>query len=870
MTNRKNILLTALLFVALLGVADRGAGLEPSGGMQQDANSGQYVSKIELTGHTGQVMSIAFSPDGKKVITGSADDTARMWDAESGKELAMFKEEHLTYPVRSVAFSPNGKKVVTGASNYAVRIRDAKTGKVLQMLELPRSPNVTSVAFSPDGKKVVAGGNCGIAMIWDAESGKELQKLQCEDEDSTARGYWSSVAFLPDGRKVLVGSGKFAQIFDAESGKELQKFEVDTTAHKADYVDVTVGSAAFSPDGKKVALWCLEEVRMSYENRDVREDVTVRIFDAHSGKELHKLRAGTAVFGVTFSPDSKKLATCGSDKTAIIWDVESGKELQRLEGHTDAVMSVVFSSDGKKVATSSADKTARIWVLDSKNGGDNPPPEPPKECTCDPKPCCECTCTCGNWTGRKCDKTDSPETGCPKCHSTDTPEPAKECTCDPKPCCECTCTCGNWTGRKCDKTDSPTTGCPKCHSSPTPPPPENPPPKPPQPPEPPKECTCYPKPCCSCKCHCGNWTGQKCDGKPTSCICHRTTPPPLPVPSDTLEGIWQQLVDDAAIHDYEVKLDKQTRRYEMLHIADHAKTGLRTIYDVKYDGKTWSFDCETGTTVLKFVLTKVDNNTFEGGVAGKQKSKWVRQSPDEQKLYKDAKYGYSFRYPADWTQRTIEGLEVYFVGQPDAGFTPSVGIGVEAPNEDLLTLTKQDYQEALGAAYRKLTIKEFRVRKISGMDCLFIHFQGTRVGQDIPIDQYMLSFLYKDKTFTVTLADGSENFGKRRAVYDSILESLRFDAVPAAPQVEQVRFGVQAADNDGNGVIVEQVFEGYAGHKAGLRRGDVILAINGKKVATEKEYSDAVDASGKTMLLMVRKAGAGNIVTIAVELPTKQ
>lgn len=84
---------------------------------------------------------------------------------------------------------------------------------------------------------------------------------------------------------------------------------------------------------------------------------------------------------------------------------------------------------------------------------------------------------------------------------------------------------------------------------------------------------------------------------------------------------------------------------------------------------------------------------------------------------------------------------------------------------------------------------------------------------------------------------------------------------------EPIRFGVQAADNNGSGVIVERVFEDHAGHKAGLKRGDVILAINGKKVATEQEYSDAVDASGKTMLLMLRKAEAGNVVTIAVELP---
>ena len=95
----------------------------------------------------------------------------------------------------------------------------------------------------------------------------------------------------------------------------------------------------------------------------------------------------------------------------------------------------------------------------------------------------------------------------------------------------------------------------------------------------------------------------------------------------TLEGIWRQFVGSSALGKYEVKLDKATRKYEMARV-DAPITG-KGITNVQFDGKTWSFDSDWGSRIVKFTLTKVDNNTFEGIVDGSQKNKWVRQVPPQ-------------------------------------------------------------------------------------------------------------------------------------------------------------------------------------------------------------------------------------------------
>jgi len=138
---------------------------------------------------------VAFSPDGKQVVSGSGDDTVRLWDAATGAPLQTL-EGHTGW-VSSVAFSPDGKQVVSGSGDDTVRLWDAATGAPLQTLE-GHTGWVCSVAFSPDGKQVVSGSGDDTVRLWDAATGTALQTLEGHT------GPVTSVTFSPDGKLLPI------------------------------------------------------------------------------------------------------------------------------------------------------------------------------------------------------------------------------------------------------------------------------------------------------------------------------------------------------------------------------------------------------------------------------------------------------------------------------------------------------------------------------------------------------------------------------------------------------------------------------------------------------------------------------------------
>jgi WD40 repeat protein len=297
---------------------------------------------VAQLGHGLYVESLAFSPDGKQILTGSRDKTARLWDTVTGELIRRFTGMGA---VASVAFSPDGKQVLTGSSDKTARLWDAATGKEIRRFT-GHTEWVNSVAFSPDGKHVLTGSSGRrdkTARLWDAATGKEIRRFTGHVKQV------DSVAFSPDGKHVLTDSSdKTVRLWNVATGKEIRRFTGSGLSYDL---------VAFSPDGKQFLTTGRFE--------------GVHLWDAATGKET-VLLGRIAIFrnssslswglnSVAFSPDGKQVLTCGGDETVHLWDVATGKEIRQFVGHTDEVTSVAFSLDGKYVLSGSWDMTTRVW-----------------------------------------------------------------------------------------------------------------------------------------------------------------------------------------------------------------------------------------------------------------------------------------------------------------------------------------------------------------------------------------------------------------------------------------------------------------------------------------------------------------------------
>ncbi len=281
--------------------------------------------------HSDAVGSVAFSPDGLMLASGSKDKTIQIWDLATGKSIRTFAGDSST--IWSVAFDSNGTKLATGTGFWRVMLWDLKTGQATRTLD--HTASVWSVALSPDGKLIASGSGDKTTKISDATNGNLIYNLP----DHTDFVY--SVAFTPDGKSLVSASkDKKITIVDVETGKLLKTLE----GHGDQ-----VRSVAVTPDGKTI-------VSGSY-------DESIKIWNLETGDLMRSIKGHSDdVVSVAISPDGKFIASGSKDKTIKIWDLATGELLNTLTGHTDEVYVVTFSPDGKTIASGSKDNTIKLWL----------------------------------------------------------------------------------------------------------------------------------------------------------------------------------------------------------------------------------------------------------------------------------------------------------------------------------------------------------------------------------------------------------------------------------------------------------------------------------------------------------------------------
>ncbi|MEO6253397.1 MAG: WD40 repeat domain-containing protein, partial [Ferruginibacter sp.] len=333
---------------------------------------GQQPRLVLPVGHTKAVLALDFSMDSRLLISGSDDNTAKLWDVASGKELLSFVGH--TDRVISVKFFNNDLHLITGSEDNTAKIWNCKTGKLVFDLK-GHKDRITSVNLSPDEKLAITSSADNTAKIWNTETGQLLHTL--------VNHQWAVVKaiFSITGTKVItVSEDSKVIIWDVVTGRLLNQLthhesgvlDVCTIAgtnllitasadQTAAVIDIDSGKLIQQFSGHTNNVERVVAVKNGKFAFTTSFDSTVKCWNMETGKLVYTKSQGAQISDITISPDDKWMATAATNSLIRIWEVVSGREIQILTGHERGARTVAFSKNSEVLASGSNDNRIKLW-----------------------------------------------------------------------------------------------------------------------------------------------------------------------------------------------------------------------------------------------------------------------------------------------------------------------------------------------------------------------------------------------------------------------------------------------------------------------------------------------------------------------------
>ncbi len=356
----KSLIRVLAVWVGVMAILSITPGSASASEKFTPAGSKQGPEIFVQMGHSDNVSSVAFSPDGKYLASGSGDKSVKIWDVGTGREIRTLRLEQPVFGHNSVKFSPEGRYLASAEADGFIRLWDIAISKELKKFPISISEKLgkneimtgsaMAIAFSPNGKSLIVaatvyfykGGEASrrskaVINLWDVKTGKLDKMIPVHAEKI------SDMALSPDGKYALLGCEEpdnTVRLLDVATGKEIRKF----AGHSK-----TVHSVTVSPDGEYVASGS--------------EDKTIVLWHIKSGKKIKTFTNPQRYerFSIAFSPDGKRLIVSGLSEMEL-WDVSTSQVIATLKGDDLNPWAVIFSPDGLHVAVSARDAVA-LWDI---------------------------------------------------------------------------------------------------------------------------------------------------------------------------------------------------------------------------------------------------------------------------------------------------------------------------------------------------------------------------------------------------------------------------------------------------------------------------------------------------------------------------